>query len=80
MREYGLTVEEYEELICEGCSICHSHEKLHVDHDHADGRVRGALCHYCNVGLGVFKDNPERLRRAIEYLEEGVVVNGKSIH
>lgn len=47
-----------------------------VDHDHSCcagqrscGRcVRGLLCHHCNIGVGVFRDKPDLMRAAIEYI------------
>ncbi|MCZ2397864.1 MAG: endonuclease VII domain-containing protein [Chitinophagales bacterium] len=40
-----------------------------VDHDHKTGNLQGLLCNGCNKGLGLFKDNPEILNKAKEYLE-----------
>ena len=56
-----------------GCAICGSKPKtrrLHVDHDHATGRVRGLLCHRCNRALPSWI-GPEWLADAIEYLDPG---------
>jgi hypothetical protein len=39
-----------------------------ADHAHGSGRMRGMLCRRCNAGLGHFKDDPLRLRLAVEYL------------
>ena len=71
-RMYGVSIEEIRERYSqqEGiCPICREHfEKLDVDHDHSTGRIRGLLCGNCNRALGILKDDPERLIRAIEYL------------
>ncbi len=50
------------------CEICNSEERLAVDHDHATGEVRGALCTRCNIGIGYFKDSPDLLLAARQYL------------
>jgi len=41
----------------------------HHDHNHATGMPRAILCALCNKGLGKFRDTPEFLRRAADYLE-----------
>ena len=41
-----------------------------TDHSHVGKYVRGMLCKPCNSALGFFKDSPEILRRAAEYLEK----------
>lgn len=40
-----------------------------TDHCHRTGKVRGILCHGCNVALGAVKDNPVVLAKLIRYLE-----------
>ena len=75
-RTYGLSPEDVQALLAKQsgvCAICQGTmegRKLHIDHDHAKGKVRGLLCDLCNVGLGSFKDNPERLKAAIDYLSK----------
>ncbi|MBO9194351.1 endonuclease VII domain-containing protein [Rhizobium sp. 16-449-1b] len=77
--EFGISVEEYDALLAKqggGCAICGEKSadkrghRLHVDHSHDTGAVRGILCSSCNIGLGKFKDSVSRLDRAIEYLLE----------
>lgn len=41
-----------------------------ADHDHESERFRGWLCHKCNLGLGNLGDDPERCKRAMEYLND----------
>jgi hypothetical protein len=54
------------------CAICGEEPRtqrgLHVDHCHGSGKVRGLLCHGCNTALGSFKDDENRLTKAIEYI------------
>ena len=52
----------------DACTICGDVGSLVVDHDHRTGRVRGALCRRCNLGLGHFRDDPELLELAALYI------------
>jgi hypothetical protein len=40
-----------------------------LDHCHTTKTFRGWLCHKCNMGLGNFGDNIDRLKRAMDYLK-----------
>lgn len=42
---------------------------LIVEHDHETDERRGLTCSDCNLGLGMFHDNPEILQAAIMYLK-----------
>lgn len=78
---YGLTLPMMREMIKAQdykCKICNKDIHLdstsrvntaRVDHDHSTGEVRGLLCNGCNTGLGLFNENIEALKKAIEYLE-----------
>ncbi len=43
-------------------------QKWVLDHDHDKGTFRGWVCHHCNVGLGAFRDNLTRLKKAVIYM------------
>ncbi|MER5933110.1 endonuclease VII domain-containing protein [Streptomyces sp. NPDC002054] len=71
-RKYGITEAERDAMVrAQGglCIICLRAPAAHVDHCHKTGRVRGVLCLNCNTGLGLLKESPDRIRRAIQYLE-----------
>ena len=63
-RDYGINVVQYNLMFdaqsgC--CAICKVHQsqlkkRLHVDHNHKTGKVRGLLCPRCNTKLGVVED------------------------
>lgn len=68
--KYGLTVEQYEAIVnAPCCAICQRETKLVLDHDHATGKIRGAICSSCNSGLGHAHDDPNILEAAAQYLE-----------
>jgi len=54
----------------DACEICGATEGLRWDHSHKTGLYRGTLCNTCNMGLGSFGDDVERLRAAVRYVEE----------
>ena len=41
-----------------------------LDHCHITETFRGWLCHHCNVGLGAFSDDINRIENALEYLQK----------
>jgi hypothetical protein len=43
---------------------------LSVDHNHETGRIRGLLCDHCNHAIGAMREDVERIKRAIAYLEK----------
>jgi len=71
-KAYGLTVEEFEQMVeaqSNKCAICEKDltNDLHVDHCHSTGKVRGLLCSACNKGIGHFGDSSELLIKAAGY-------------
>lgn len=72
---YGIPEEEYERMELEQGGVCAisgmppGRPHLSVDHDHITGKNRALLHEGINAALGLFKDNPEWLRRAADYIE-----------
>ena len=79
---YGVTLEFIEDMYDrqEGlCCICQSEVFInttdkslqgYIDHNHDTLEIRGILCTRCNTGLGMFKDSPDILEKAISYLKD----------
>lgn len=80
-RSYGLDLDEYKSMVIKQnnlCAICLKEEtlmrhgvvnRLCVDHCHSTSKIRGLLCHRCNIALGMFGDDVVILTNAIKYLE-----------
>lgn len=77
LKKYGITQQQRAAMVlAQGgrCALCDEIPKvLVVDHCHETGVIRGMLCIRCNLGLGRFGDNVEGLKRAIAYLERGLI-------
>lgn len=76
-KNYGLTLEEYARMLhsqglrCASCQdALRSGNKSHVDHCHSTGQVRGILCNYCNVALGMLKDSVPRIEALARYMDK----------
>lgn len=56
------------------CDICgraasgYRWERLHLDHDETTGQIRGLLCPPCNMSIGKFDHDADRLIKAAAYL------------
>jgi len=76
--KFGIGLKEVSDLLdiqrgC--CAICkdslvypNSTKRYAIDHNHKTGKVRGLLCSDCNTALGKFRDNPDIVYNAFEYL------------
>ena len=70
-RKYDIDTDHAERLfdqtICDLCGT--SGRRMHTDHDHKTGTIRGRLCGVCNQGLGMFSESVSVLEMAIAYLQ-----------
>lgn len=75
-RLIAISQKEYDEILKSQdnqCAICGKDAEefktaLSVDHDYKTDKIRGLLCHNCNLGLGQFKDSLSNLHRALMYI------------
>lgn len=72
--KYKLSLDQYNLMLADQggvCAVCGkppTTRPLDVDHCHSSDRVRGLLCNACNMALGQLKDNPENVRRLLQYI------------
>jgi len=79
MRRYGITLEQYNNLLEKQdykCAICLKPQKeekrrFAVDHDHVTNEIRGLLCNYCNHRIVGRHRDSALLLRVVNYLEQG---------
>lgn len=67
-RKYNLTLNEYENMIVNGCHLCEACKNLHIDHDHETLKIRGILCKSCNQSLGFAQDDVGKIKNVKDYL------------
>jgi protein-arginine kinase activator protein McsA len=72
--KYGITQEEFDKMkesVNNACEICKSQNvTLCLDHDHNTNKIRGIICHKCNLGLGNLRDSYEIVKSAADYLNK----------
>ncbi len=71
---YGISLEQYSAMLSAQnyeCAICGRKDNktfggkpqsFVVDHRHSDGKVRGLLCHSCNMNVGVVENSLEKIQ------------------
>lgn len=80
-RKYGVDYQKYLEMLNkqDGCCAnpgCKTKEpgapgrtRFYIDHCHKTNKIRGLLCHQCNLALGHVADDIKKLEGLIEYLK-----------
>lgn len=80
-KTYGISLDKFNEMldsqngVCKICLKVNNIEgrDLGVDHCHTTDEIRGLLCNGCNLGLGFFKDDPDILESAKQYLKDSKI-------
>lgn len=75
-RKYGLSGNQWQALFASqgsACAACRATApggsgRWHTDHCHDTQKVRGILCHSCNVALGLLQESPSRILALHAYL------------
>ncbi len=75
-RNYGISLEDFDNMLiqqnhkCAICGVSLVKIRRHIDHDHKKNIIRGILCHGCNTGIGLLKEDIEIFKKGINYLEK----------
>jgi Autographiviridae endonuclease VII len=77
---HGITPEQFDEMLIaqDGkCALCSTEHgamgragRLHIDHDHVTGKVRGLLCMFCNHAIERLDNHNGWADRAQAYLRK----------
>ena len=78
-RTYGISIADYNGMlkrqggVCAGCgwSPKPGQRRLHVEHNHRTGRVRGLVCWRCNSAIKKLRDDPQIAYNLAVFLARG---------
>ena len=73
-RKFGITLKQHKQMYinqngcCATCDEPVEYSKIHTDHSHETGKVRGLLCCACNIFLGYVEGYPNLMEKIEDYL------------
>jgi len=76
-RAYGISLEDYNEILKNQnfkCAVCEKEhieaekKRLVVDHCHNSEKIRELLCNNCNTALGLLKENVQVVEKLKDYI------------
>jgi hypothetical protein len=75
LNAYGLTLEQHDALLKQQkghCRFCDAtsagRKRLHIDHDHLTGRVRGLVCAKHHIMITIIENHRDILKDVMAYL------------
>lgn len=75
--KWGMEPADFDRMLAEqggACAVCSGPTKAGhhycIDHCHTTGKIRGLLCHDCNMGIGKLGDTAASVAKALAYLNE----------
>jgi hypothetical protein len=81
--EYGISLRDLESIRkAQGnkCAVCKGELKYErIDHDHITGKVRGLLCHRCNILAGFIEKTPGIVEKIGTYIQNAERIQNKRL-